>query len=245
MHGMLLVMVFTLGVQSWAQMKDVTADAWKTTDLDLSLSKTFISNEIYLLESMGMPLELFSLKLAEAGQQHATVAAIQTPVTYLPETSSLTETPLRAWLGANLPQFAASHLRLCWRRLRLERRGDGPCFARQLRRCAGVCVGEEEPSVHDARLVAALAPLAIPAWPCTGPALVHERAAFGERADVHVLRDWCWLGTALDEADLAALLDAPPRPQFDIDVVRLLLRRWSKGSLALRSVPASPPAAYP
>ena len=136
-----------------------------------------------------------------------------------------------------LRTLATEH-RLCWRRLRLERRGDGPCFARQLRRCAGVCVGEEETSVHDARLVAALAPLAIPAWPCTGPALVHERAAFGERADVHVLRDWCWLGTARDDGALADLVAAPPRAEFDIDVTRLLLKRFAAGALHLLPVPA-------
>ena len=47
---------------------------------------------------------------------------------------------------------------------------------------------------------------------------------------------WCWLGTARDEAELAALLDAPPRPRFDIDVARLLLKRWSRRSLALVDV---------
>jgi hypothetical protein len=51
-----------------------------------------------------------------------------------------------------------------------------------------------------------------------------------------VLQHWCWLGTARDEGDLAALLDAPPRPQFDIDVARLLVKRWTRGSLALVDV---------
>jgi DNA polymerase III subunit epsilon len=53
---------------------------------------------------------------------------------------------------------------------------------------------------------------------------------------VHVLRHWCWLGTARDEADLAALLDAPPRAHFDIDVTRLLLKRWMRGALPLFDV---------
>jgi DNA polymerase III subunit epsilon len=54
-----------------------------------------------------------------------------------------------------------------------------------------------------------------------------------ERTDVHVLRNWCWLGTARDEGELAALLDPPLRPRFDIDVARLLLKRWKRRSLAL------------
>jgi DNA polymerase-3 subunit epsilon len=138
-----------------------------------------------------------------------------------------------------LRSLAAEH-RLCWRRLGLERRSGGPCFQRQLRRCAGVCVGEESTAAHDARLAVALLSLAIPAWPFPGPALVREGAPDSDRVDVHVLRDWCWLGTARDDAELFALLEAPPRPQFDIDVTRLLLRRRAAGTLDLIAVPAPP-----
>ncbi|MEO8752105.1 MAG: exonuclease domain-containing protein [Casimicrobiaceae bacterium] len=127
----------------------------------------------------------------------------------------------------------AAEQNLCWRRLGLEKRASGPCFQRQIKRCAGACVGAEDPADHDARLAAALAAFAIPPWPFGGPALVSERTAGNERTDVHVLRNWCWLGTARDEGELAALLDAPPAPQFDIDVARLLLKRWSRRALAL------------
>ena len=64
-------------------------------------------------------------------------------------------------------------------------------------------------------------------------------AAFSERTDVHAIRDWCWLGTARDDGELAALLEAPVRPQFDIDVTRLLLKRHTAGALALVPVPAA------
>jgi hypothetical protein len=57
---------------------------------------------------------------------------------------------------------------------------------------------------------------------------------------MHVLRHWCWLGTARDDAELTELLDAPPRPRFDIDVARLLLKRWSRRSLALVDVTREP-----
>jgi DNA polymerase-3 subunit epsilon len=116
---------------------------------------------------------------------------------------------------------------LCWTRLGLERR-QGPCFSRQLRRCHGVCDGAEPVETHDARLRAALARLAIPRWPFAGAALIREAADDGERVDVHVVRDWSWLGTARDEAELAMLLDAPPRAAFDLDITRLLLRTFAK-----------------
>ena len=134
-----------------------------------------------------------------------------------------------------LRAIAAEH-QLCWRRLGLEKRTSGPCFQRQLKRCAGACVGAEAPADHDRRVAAALAPSAIPRWPFAGPGIVTERNAARECVDVHVLQHWCWLGTARDEGDLAALLDAPPRPQFDIDVARLLVKRWTRGSLALVDV---------
>jgi DNA polymerase-3 subunit epsilon len=145
----------------------------------------------------------------------------------------------RASVRAALRQLAAEH-RLCWLRLNLERRAGGPCFARQLKRCNGVCVGEEAPEIHDSRLAAALTPFAIPQWPVAGAALVRECAMSGERIDVHVLRDWCWIGTARDDGELTSLAEAPQRAVFDFDVARLLLRRYRAGALRLIGLSRSP-----
>jgi DNA polymerase-3 subunit epsilon len=122
---------------------------------------------------------------------------------------------------------------LCWIRLKLERRAAGPCFARQIKRCAGACVGAESSEAHDARLAEALARMAIPPWPVPCAGVVRETSAEGRRTDVHLLRDWCWLGTASDDGDLRRLVEAPPPPSFDIDVARLLIGRYAKGSLRL------------
>ena len=144
----------------------------------------------------------------------------------------------RRAMRATLASLAHDHA-LCWRRLALERRADGPCFSRQLRRCAGACDGGESVEAHDERLRGALAPHAIPRWPLDGPALVREASEDGTRVDVHVVRDWTWLGTARDEGELYALLDAPPRPRFDIDVTRLLLRTFAKTPARFQAVPAN------
>ena len=127
---------------------------------------------------------------------------------------------------------------LCWTALGLEKR-PGPCFARQLKRCAGACIGAESAEEHGARLANALAAHAIPAWPAPGMAALREPAASGERVDVHVLHDWCWLGTARDDGELARIIEAPPRPMFDADIVKLLLRRHRAGTLPLRAIPRS------
>ena len=125
-------------------------------------------------------------------------------------------------------RYLAREHRLCWSALGLERRA-GPCFARQVRRCAGACVGEETMDAHHARLAAALAPLAVPPWPYPGLAAIRERGLLGERTDVHVLRDWCWLGTARDEGELGRMIEAPPRPVFDADIAKLLIRTFARG----------------
>jgi DNA polymerase III subunit epsilon len=138
-----------------------------------------------------------------------------------------------------LRSLATEHA-LCWKALGLEKR-VGPCFARQVRRCAGACVGAESAEAHHARLASALAPLAVPRWPFPGLAAIRERSLLGDRTDVHVLRDWCWLGTAHDEGELGRLIEAPPRPTFDADIARLLIRTLARGThvvLALHGGPA-------
>lgn len=126
-----------------------------------------------------------------------------------------------------LRSLAGEHA-LCWTALGLEKR-SGPCFARQVRRCAGACVGAEAAEQHHRRLREALAAHRIPSWPFAGPAAIREHDALSQRTDLHVLRDWCWLGTVGDDAALQALLEAPPRLQFDADITRLLLRTFARG----------------
>lgn len=81
------------------------------------LSETFIMNEIYLLEQMGVALRIFSLKGGEE-QSHAIVDQIKANVTYAPKTKSVTATPFARWLATHLPKFAASHGHLFYRRPR-------------------------------------------------------------------------------------------------------------------------------
>ena len=139
-----------------------------------------------------------------------------------------------------LREAAASHA-LCWTRLKLEKRA-GPCFARQLHRCRGACEGAEPIADHDARLRDALATRAIPRWPFAGHALIREISPDGARVDVHLLHGWQWLGTARDDGELATLLETPPRPLFDLDVTRLLLRTWAREPARFIPVPIAVPA---
>jgi len=127
-------------------------------------------------------------------------------------------------------RLLAGEATLCWTALGLERR-EGPCFARQLRKCAGACAGIETPAAHHARLRAALAPHALRRWPYRGMVGVRETSITGERSEIHVFRDWCWLGSARDESELQSIVDAPPRGEFDLDIYRLLVKRLPRARI--------------
>lgn len=75
------------------------------------------------------------------------------------------------------------------------------------------------------RLRDALSSFALAPWPYPGMVAVPETDVLADRTDVHVFRDWCWLGTAHDESELGALVDAPPRGEFDLDIYRLLVKK--------------------
>lgn len=120
-----------------------------------------------------------------------------------------------------LREFALLY-QLCPRRLGLEGGTQGPCSAHLARRCAGVCAGRETPAAHDARLLGALAAAGPRPWPVAGPAVVVEHHAGSGRRAFHLFDRWCYLGSAGDEAELAALADQPRR--FDVDACRMLAR---------------------
>lgn len=109
---------------------------------------------------------------------------------------------------------------LCDIRLGLQK-GTGACFAHQLKRCKGVCVGLESPMQHDLRLAHALLAIRIARWPYSSPIGIRES---GFNQDVlHVIDQWVYLGQAKSE-DEAFELIAQSRPAFDLDTYRILLR---------------------
>ncbi|WP_079435959.1 exonuclease domain-containing protein [Zoogloea sp. LCSB751] len=120
---------------------------------------------------------------------------------------------------------------LCEVCLGLEKQRPGqPCFGYQLKRCRGVCVGGESRGMHSARLMMALQKLKVEAWPHAGPVGIREGTA------VHVVDNWCYLGTAKDEAEVFALLETA-RPAFDGDVFKILQKALKRARIV--SLPVS------
>jgi DNA polymerase-3 subunit epsilon len=117
-----------------------------------------------------------------------------------------------------LREIAVAH-QLCPIVLGLEK-GAGSCFAHQLKRCRGACVGKETRLAHGLRLGAALAQLRMRPWPFKGRVGVREVRA----GALIVLDRWCYLGTVSSEAGLAELALERPQPAFDLDTYKILTR---------------------
>ncbi len=98
----------------------------------------------------------------------------------------------------------------------------GSCFAYQVGRCKGACVGLEPLMLHTVRLQMALVALKLKAWPFPGRIALKEG-----RDEYHVLEHWNYLGTARSDEELAELAGLE-RGAFDVDVYRILVRYLSR-----------------
>lgn len=111
--------------------------------------------------------------------------------------------------------------RLCPRLMGLES-GRGRCFASQLGKCLGACCGKESAEAHAHRARDALLPLQLDTWPWSGRIAIKESHAKSRHSAWHVVRHWCYLGSA-ESHEEAAELDAEA-PAFDMDSYRILSR---------------------
>lgn len=110
---------------------------------------------------------------------------------------------------------------LCPRVLGLET-GKGRCFANQLGKCRGACNGQEALTDHTQRAQAALQQLQVDAWPWPSSIVIEERPTSNTKPAWHVVRQWCYLGSAESLEEAQALVET--RPVFDIDSYRILNR---------------------
>lgn len=124
----------------------------------------------------------------------------------------------------------ADQQRLCYGALGLEKLVPGrACFRATLRQCAGVCRGDEPADVHSARLLAALDDLRVVCWPYPGAIGLVERQ--GRLRQIHVVRNWCYLGSATTKA-AARRLDQVVAG-FDADSYKILCKPILRGSVEI------------
>jgi DNA polymerase-3 subunit epsilon len=122
---------------------------------------------------------------------------------------------------------------LCLKVLDLED-SAGSCFAYQVGKCKGACVGKEPLILHNMRLQLALSSLKLKPWPFPGRIALRERnprggmPEFAQGTELHVVDHWVYLGTARTEAELAELGARESSAAFDVDVYRILVRYFAK-----------------
>jgi DNA polymerase III subunit epsilon len=118
-----------------------------------------------------------------------------------------------------LLRLAIKH-HLCHELLGLGSATESDCRGRAITQSAG-CSGEVSRKKELMRILDALRPLRVPAWPYHGPVGIRERS------DVHVVDQWQFLGTARSDGDLHAILEGRPR-EFDPRTYRVLRRTLSQ-----------------
>jgi len=116
---------------------------------------------------------------------------------------------------------------LCLKLLGLES-GEGSCFARQLGRCRGACVGLESRAVHDARVRLVLAAMRLQPWPFAGAVGIREPAPGSNATVLHVIDRWRHLGSAQTEDELQALLRPGGAADFDVNTYRIIARCFGR-----------------
>lgn len=106
--------------------------------------------------------------------------------------------------------------------------GSGACFNYQLKKCRGVCVGDESVAQYNLRLIEALDKQAINTWPFEGAAVFTEPECFDEHGQplphLHVVENWAWLGSACTQAEAEALAATAVSTEFDKETYQILRR---------------------
>ena len=128
-----------------------------------------------------------------------------------------------------LRELADMH-KLCYGALGLEKLTKGrACFRAMLNQCNGVCCGRENPVDHQQRLLSALETLRVATWPYPGAIGLQERC--DDMQQIHVVRNWCYLGSA-DTRQQARKL-GQVAAGFDADGYKILCRPILTGTAGI------------
>jgi excinuclease Cho len=107
------------------------------------------------------------------------------------------------------------------------------CFARQISRCLGACIGAEPLDEHYRRLQAALNELRIVVWPYPGPMGIVEECDGWKQT--HLIDHWFYLGS-IDHVAGASPIRRAARRSFDVDTYKILVKPMLRGDLRIEAV---------
>ena len=121
------------------------------------------------------------------------------------------KTEARGYMAA-----VAKKYQLCEALLGLEKVEEGkPCFAYQVKRCQGACVGKLSLEMHNLQLKAALQLYKVQAWPFDGAIAIKDGDC------MLVIDKWCYLGSANNHEELYDLAKSDDL-DFDLDIYKII-----------------------
>ncbi len=110
----------------------------------------------------------------------------------------------------------------------------GACFHSQIGFCNGVCAGEEDQEVYNARVIEALKSIRVPAWPYPDQVVILSEKNASEEPVNHLIFNWCYMGFVQSErSELVPL-------SFDWDMYKILRKALlfpKKWRVKLKTVP--------
>jgi len=109
---------------------------------------------------------------------------------------------------------------LCPKLCGLER-GRGPCFAFQLGKCKGACIGKELPFSYNTRVDIAYAGRGVDAWPHEGPVMITERDEISGKQTGFVVDEWIIRARVDYEPDMEPAM-SQYEEAFDLDAYTIL-----------------------
>jgi DNA polymerase-3 subunit epsilon len=112
---------------------------------------------------------------------------------------------------------------LCPRKIGLEKdKKNEFCFGYHLKKCKGACGGEEEFMEHNLRLRMALSGMRHKVWPFDCVIGIKETNVLTDQEEIHLIDNWCYLGTYKTQEELQEALEGTFEPSFNIDNYRII-----------------------
>ena len=125
--------------------------------------------------------------------------------------------------------------RLCSKAVGLES-GKGPCFAYQLKRCNGVCVGIEPAAIHYLRLQQSMMTHRLKTWPFKGKIGIYEQQKFNGNTEMHIFEHWVHIGSVNNEVDLNEMSTHKTDLLFDLDTYKILIKHLNKPKVKIINI---------